>query len=42
MIIGTTGDLDISNLNRYAQNEYEHNFFFKEIANIMADNSRGM
>lgn len=41
MVIGTVGGIEISILNVYAPNEYDSGFF-REIANIIADNSRGL
>lgn len=41
MVIGTVGGTEISILNLYAPNEFDSGFF-REIANIIADNSKGM
>lgn len=40
MVIGTVGGTEISILNLYAPNEYDSGFF-REIANVIADNSKG-
>ena len=41
MVVGSIGDVEISIVNLYAPNEVDQNFF-KEIANIIANNARGM
>ena len=41
MVVGSVGGTEISILNVYAPNEYDPGFF-KEIANIIAENSKGM
>lgn len=41
MVVGSVGELEFSILNVYAPNEHDPNFF-KELANIITDNSRGM
>ena len=41
MVVGSVGGTEISILNVYAPNEYDPGFF-KEIANIISDNSKGM
>lgn len=41
MIVGTIGEMQISILNVYAPNEYDQDFF-KDIANVIADNAVGM
>lgn len=41
MVVGTIREREVSNLNLYAPNEYDQNFF-KEVANIIADNAKGM
>lgn len=41
MVVGSVGEIEISILNVYAPNDYDPSFF-KEIANIIADNLKGM
>lgn len=41
MVIGNVGGVQISIMNVYAPNEYD-NAFFKEIANIVTDNAKGL
>lgn len=41
MVVGTIGEKEVSILNLYAPNEYDHNFF-EEIANVIAANAKGM
>lgn len=41
MVVGTVGGTEVSILNVYAPNEYDP-IFFREIANIIAGNSKGV
>lgn len=41
MVVGTVGGTEVSILNVYVPNEYDP-IFFREIANIIADNSKGV
>lgn len=41
MVVGTVGGTEVSILNVYAPNEYDP-VFFREIANIIAGNSKGV
>lgn len=41
MVVGHIGDMEMSIVNLYAPNESDQNFF-KEIANIIANNAKGM
>lgn len=41
MVLGTTGELELSILNLYAPKEPDQNFF-KEVANVIADNAKGI
>lgn len=41
MVVGTIGEVEVTISNLYGPNDSDHNFF-REIANIIADNAKGM
>ena len=41
MVVGAIGEVEMSILNLYAPNKPDQNFF-KEIANVIADNAKGI